>query len=154
MSIINVIKIIVSEWVSIYHTYLPVCKSIFYSLKIGPKNGPWLIHGSKTEIKKSSGPISHVTIAYLKENSKIKDKFFKSILTQKCIMKTPSGAWSYEEAQVKYQDYEAILLENQPGKVRWYHWPTSLHAWSQQIGMVANVIHGHEHLINLKGNML
>ena len=37
--------------------------------------------GSKTEIKKSSGQIFHATIAYLKENSKIKDKFLKKILT-------------------------------------------------------------------------
>ena len=35
--------------------YLPVYKSIFYSLKICPKNRPRLIHGSKNEIKKSSG---------------------------------------------------------------------------------------------------
>ena len=34
-------------------------------------------------IKKSSGQIFHVTIVYLKENSKIKDKFFKKILTEK-----------------------------------------------------------------------
>ena len=32
--------------------YLPVYKLTFYSLKIGPKNCPRLIHGSKTEIKK------------------------------------------------------------------------------------------------------
>ena len=36
--------------------------------------------GTKTEIKKSSGQIFHVTIGYLKENSKIKDKFFKKFL--------------------------------------------------------------------------
>ena len=72
----------VSIKVSQYIPYLPVYKSIFYSLKIGPKNRCGLIHGSKTEIKKSSGQISHVTIAYLKENSKIKDKFFKGILTR------------------------------------------------------------------------
>ena len=35
-----------------------------------------LIHGSKTEIKKSVGQIFRVTITYLPENSKIKDKFF------------------------------------------------------------------------------
>ena len=35
--------------------YLPVYKSTFYSLKICPKNRPRLIHGSKNEIKKSSG---------------------------------------------------------------------------------------------------
>ena len=58
-------------------------KLTFYSLKIGPKNRPQLIHGSKTEIKKSSGQIFHVTIAYLKENSTIREKFFKNILTQK-----------------------------------------------------------------------
>ena len=55
----------------------------FYSLKIGPKKRPQLLHGSKTEIKKSSGQILCVAIAYLKENSKIKDKFFRKILTQK-----------------------------------------------------------------------
>ena len=43
--------------------YLPLYKSTFYSLKIGPKNRPQLIHGSKTEIKIteikiSSGQIS------------------------------------------------------------------------------------------------
>ena len=32
--------------------YLPVYKSTFYNLKICPKNGPRLIHGSKTKIKK------------------------------------------------------------------------------------------------------
>ena len=35
--------------------YLPVYKSTFYNLKICLKNGPRLIHGSKTEIKKRSG---------------------------------------------------------------------------------------------------
>ena len=30
-------------------------KLTFYSLKIGPKNRPRLIHGSKTKIKRSSG---------------------------------------------------------------------------------------------------
>ena len=63
--------------------YLPMCKSTFNSLKIGPKNRPRLIHGSKTEIKKSSGQIFPVNIAYLKKNGKIKDKFLKRILTQK-----------------------------------------------------------------------
>ena len=61
--------------------YLPACKLTFYSLKIGPKNRPLLIHGSKTEIKKISGQIFRVTIANLKENSKIKDEFCKKILT-------------------------------------------------------------------------
>ena len=32
--------------------YLPMYKSTFQSLKIGPKNRPRLIHGSKTEMKK------------------------------------------------------------------------------------------------------
>ena len=58
-------------------------KLTLYSLKIGPKNHPRLIHGSKAKIKKSSGQIFHVTTAYLKDNSKIKDKFFKKIITQK-----------------------------------------------------------------------
>ena len=49
----------------------------FHSLNIIPKNHPRLIHGSKTEIKKSPRQIFGVTIAYLKENSKIKNKFFK-----------------------------------------------------------------------------
>ena len=49
--------------------YLSKYKLTFYSLKISPKNHPRLKHGSKTEIKKSSGQIFHVTIAYLKENS-------------------------------------------------------------------------------------
>ena len=62
--------------------YLPVYKSTFYSLKISPKNHPQLIHGSSTEIKKSSGQMFCLTIAYLEENYKIKDKFFKKILTQ------------------------------------------------------------------------
>ena len=39
------------------------------------------MHESKTEINKSSGQIFHVTIVYLKEKSKIKDNFFKKILT-------------------------------------------------------------------------
>ena len=55
--------------------YLPMYKSTFYSLKIGPKSRPRLIHGSKTEIKRSSGQIFCVTIAYMKENSRIRDKF-------------------------------------------------------------------------------
>lgn len=38
---------------------------------------------TKTEIKKSSGQILCVTIAYLIEISKIKDKLFQKILTQK-----------------------------------------------------------------------
>jgi len=63
--------------------YLPVYKLTFYSLKIGPKNSPWHIHGSKTEISKRSGQIFRVTIAYHKESSKIKDKFFEKILTPK-----------------------------------------------------------------------
>ena len=42
--------------------YLPTYKSTFYSLKIGPKNRPRLIHGSKTEIKKSSGQICIIII--------------------------------------------------------------------------------------------
>ena len=64
--------------------YLPVYKSTFYRLKSSSKNCPLLIHGSKPEIKKkSSGQIFRVTIAYLKENSKIKYKFLKKILTQK-----------------------------------------------------------------------
>ena len=60
--------------------YLLMYKSTFYSLKITPKNSPQLIHGSKTEFKKRSGQIFHVTIVYLKENSKIRNKFFKKIL--------------------------------------------------------------------------
>ena len=55
--------------------YLLVYKSTFHSLKITPKNCLRLIHGSKTEIKKSSGRIFHVTIVYLKENSKIREVF-------------------------------------------------------------------------------
>lgn len=38
------------------------------------------MRGSKTEIKKSSGQIFYVTIAYLKENFKIKDKFSRKFL--------------------------------------------------------------------------
>ena len=63
-------------------TYLPVYKSTLYRLKSSSKNCHLLIHGSKPEIK-NSGQIFRVTIAYLKENSKIKDKFLKKILTQK-----------------------------------------------------------------------
>ena len=63
--------------------YLAVYKLTFYSLKIGPKNCPQLKLGSKTEIEKRSGQIFCVTIAYLKENSEIKDKFFKKVLTQR-----------------------------------------------------------------------
>ena len=57
--------------------YVPYYKSTFYSLIIGTKNCPPLIHGSKTEIKKSSGKIFHVTIVYLKENSKDKRQVFQ-----------------------------------------------------------------------------
>ena len=63
--------------------HLPVYKSTLYSLKISPKNGPRLIHGSKTEIKKSSGQISIIIKNKLKENSETKDNIFKKILTQK-----------------------------------------------------------------------
>ena len=61
---------------------LPLYKLTISSLKMGPKSFPQLTHGSKAEIKESSGVIFRVTIAYPKENSKIKDKFFKKILTQ------------------------------------------------------------------------
>ena len=37
--------------------FSPMYKSTFYNLKIGPTNRSQLIHGSKTEIKKSSGQI-------------------------------------------------------------------------------------------------
>ena len=39
--------------------------------------------GQKLRSRKVVGKFFRVTIAYLKENSKIKDKFFKKILTQK-----------------------------------------------------------------------
>ena len=64
--------------------YLPVFKSTFHSLKICPKKIALdLYMGQKMRLKKSLGQIFHGTIVYLKENSKIKDKFFKKILTQK-----------------------------------------------------------------------
>ena len=44
--------------------YLPVYKSTFYNLKICPKNRPRLIHGSKTEKKKTSGQISIIIVSY------------------------------------------------------------------------------------------
>jgi len=44
--------------------YLPVYKSTFHSLKICPKNRPRLIHGSKTEIGKTSGQISLIIVSY------------------------------------------------------------------------------------------
>ena len=40
------------------------------------------MHGSKTEIKVQDKLFFRVTMVYLKENSTIKDKFFKKILTQ------------------------------------------------------------------------
>ena len=60
------------HWSSVDHNklkkfsvpYLPVCKSIFYRLKICPKNLPRLIHGSKAEIKKSSGQISITIVSH------------------------------------------------------------------------------------------
>ena len=48
--------------------YLPMYKSTFYSLKICPKNHPRLIHGSKTEIIKSSGQISIIIVSYSNKN--------------------------------------------------------------------------------------
>ena len=48
--------------------YLPVHKSTFYSLKIGQKNRPRLVHGSKTEIKKSSGQISITIASYVNKH--------------------------------------------------------------------------------------
>ena len=65
-------------------------KSTFCSLKMGPKNCPQLIHGLKTDIRKSSGQIFIVTIAYLKENSKIKDVFQENSYQE--IRKTFLGA--------------------------------------------------------------
>ena len=73
----------------------PVC--LFYRFRIypcirqpytakkknGPKHHPRLIHESKTGIKKISAQIFCVTIVYLNENCKIKEKFFKKILIQK-----------------------------------------------------------------------
>ena len=58
------IKVAILETLSLYCliSYLPEYKSTFYSLKIGSKNRPRLIHGSKTEIKKSSGQIFCVNI--------------------------------------------------------------------------------------------
>ena len=53
-----------SMWLVLQIPYLPVYKSTFYSLKICPKNRPRLIHGSKTEIKKSSGQISIIIVSY------------------------------------------------------------------------------------------
>ena len=51
-----------------YFLCLPVYKSTFHSLKIGPKKLPsTYVHGSKTEIRKSRGQIFHLTMAYLKE---------------------------------------------------------------------------------------
>ena len=44
--------------------YLPVYKSTFYNLKICPKNGPRLIYGSKTKIKKRSGQLSTIIVLY------------------------------------------------------------------------------------------
>ena len=44
--------------------YLPLYKATFYSLKTCPKNRPRLIHGSKTEIKKTSGQISIIIVLY------------------------------------------------------------------------------------------
>jgi len=55
------IKVAILETLSLYCLilYLTEYKSTlsFNSLKIGPKNRPRLIHGSKTEIKKSSRQI-------------------------------------------------------------------------------------------------
>jgi len=75
-----------------------VYKSTFFSVKNSPKNRPRLIHGSKTDVKKCSGQIFRVTMAYLKENSKVKDKFFEKILTQKTEKKhflAPNGGPTY-----------------------------------------------------------
>lgn len=49
---------------------LPVYKSTFHILHISPKNCPWLIHGSKTKIKKGSAQIFFCVPE--KQNSKIK----------------------------------------------------------------------------------
>ena len=48
--------------------YLLVYKSTFYNLKICSKNRPRLIHGSKTEIKLSSGQLSVIIIIVLYGN--------------------------------------------------------------------------------------
>ena len=66
-----------------YHTYnFPVNKFIFNSLKICPKTNPRLYMGQKLRLRKVEDKFC-VAIAYLKENSNTKDKFFKKILTQK-----------------------------------------------------------------------
>ena len=44
-------------------------KPTFYCLKIGPKNCTWLIHGSKSEIKKLSGQISIIIVWYVNKQS-------------------------------------------------------------------------------------
>ena len=89
-------------------------KSTFYRPKIGPKSRHQLIRGSKTEIQKSLGQIFCVIIAYLKENSKIKDKFFKKFLPRnkkKLIFLAlkwggGGGAWTYIRDQLKYSIQE------------------------------------------------
>ena len=55
--------------------YLPVYESTFYCLKIGPKNRPRLIHGSKSEIKKLSGQISITIVWYVNKQSTSSDVF-------------------------------------------------------------------------------
>jgi len=61
-----------------------VYKSTFYSLKKRSKKSPstnaWVKNWGQ---KKVQDKVFRVTIAYLKENSKIKDKFFEKICTQK-----------------------------------------------------------------------
>ena len=61
----------------------PMYKSTFYSVKIGSKYHRRLINGSKTEIKKIQDKFLVSPKHTWKQNSKIKDKFFKKILTQK-----------------------------------------------------------------------
>ena len=48
--------------------YLPMYKSTFCSLKIGPKNHPQLTHGSKTGIKNSSGQICITIVSYVNKH--------------------------------------------------------------------------------------
>ena len=97
--------------------YLPVYKSTFYCLKIGPKNRPRLIHGSKSEIKKLSGQISIIIVWYVnKQSTFTRYKFrclFPAQLEQskfKLIVAAKKVVSPLDESHISR--FEVLLLSN------------------------------------------
>ena len=104
--------------------YLPVYKSTFYCLKIGPKNRPRLIHGSKSEIKKLSGQISIIIVWYVNKQStftrykfrclfpaQLEQSKFKSLrLNKELIVAANKVVSPLDESHISC--FEVLLLSN------------------------------------------